>query len=204
MPETKSEEKKKKNRWEVIITKWEKIKISYKIWIFSLIFIAFICFIIIFPQHSSHRLFQKYLNIFTAWPIVIFIIVLIVISKFKDPIADLIRKPHTYISKGGAKLMLEQQDSNTQNWISTIKVISQKHGEQLQFLLKACFFERFIRYTFSTQYRLLLAIEISPISPADAYFRFYEDYLLKGGSMDYKFDLYKNWLISAGLMIEKG
>lgn len=192
------EMKEKKKRIDSILI--EKKNNLLKTWGPVFIILVFILSIMLFPSHKSHSLFQEYLKIIGLWPISIFLLILIFISKYKNSIESIIQNGFRFKTPYVEFSTINQNSPEIQtDRIETQKTSLISHGSETEkiMLLKMVSFERIGRFMYRSQFLLLsfLGQPDSSLSLSICEKKFYKGlYLANGGNKNYLFSLYINWL----------
>ena len=219
--------KEKKPRWEklkqtfsklVALLKqaFSKLAAQWKLKIVLLFISGAIVLILMFPEHEGHNMLLRYLSLLLSWPVVVFVLIIIISFIFKEPIeAILSRLTKIKVGQSGAEFTQPQPAKDTIIKKEDIKLPSkvQKGAEkpytsddfknlqnQIALFQKIVTFERIVRYIYRSQVQLLKALKNnSPMSFKIA-IRNYFLFLSRGGKENYTAGSYITWLKSWGLI----
>lgn len=169
-------------------------------WWMIVLFILFIlivlCSMILVPHNPAHSLVLQYIYTLASWPLIILILGLVVLIKYKDPISEwiknlLIKTPKGYeigtSPQGEAKPLDEKE-------IRKVKKKLERETKSKKAYMEFVRFERIIRQMYSSQYRLLIDLKAKDSLPAVMALFYYNSYISQGGSKNYKESSYLGWL----------
>ncbi len=181
------------------------------VWIPTVIIAGLIAVIIVFPNNPAHDLFLGYLTIIVSWPVVIFLVILILGVKFKDPIIDKLFKL-SELGAGSLSLKFQEQpkplefDESVKRELEaqlesekteTRKTMTELEKVKAQAAANFMFagFEWMIRYMYRSQYLFLCAhVETGKASLRDAAIHYGMFEAAGGDSKFYPMTSYYDWL----------
>jgi len=169
-----------------------------KVWIILiLIFLILIVPLIIFPTNPTHHLFLKYISTILTWPFVILILGITLLLKFKDPISELIKEIHLrYTTPRGNVFDLFPIQSEIGKFNEDNikdKLENTDESLKLELAIEMAGFERMIRYTYRSQFRLLKHLKGAPVQ-VEVACNYYAEYLQSGGNKNCNLSQYLGWL----------
>jgi hypothetical protein len=162
---------------------------------------TFIAALVIFPNNRGHSLFLEYLRTASNWPLCILIISILICARFYQAIDYKIRNLFVKTPKGYEIGNLPSQQTSDSLLNDKIKSMEISQQEKENFLLKIIKFERFIRLTFRSQFKLLKYLEGEP-QLMDRAILFHWEYMQNSGNKSYPIQQYVGWLLNTAGFIE--
>jgi len=159
----------------------------------------------------------RYLEVFLAWPVIILIVVVIFLKRFKDPISDFIKrlvKVEAYGGRMEASRPLEQQKEPKKDLLTKSRSEIEKNfrdnpnlvAAEYFKLLNCCVFEHTFNIIFGTQIDLLEHLS-SKGDEGEKYINlahFHNEYVRRAGTTFYQMNDYLGFLIGYNLIIYEG
>jgi len=148
---------------------------------------------IIFPQNPAHNLVLQYIYTLVSWPLIILVLGLVLLIKFKEPISEwiktfLVKTPKGYLY--GAISQFETKPLKK----GKLKEVKKILGEEITGYMELVHFERIIRMMYRSQFRLLEKLKAVGSLTPDKAFSYYHEFLKQGGNKDYTVSFYIDWL----------
>lgn len=164
--------------------------------LFILFILAVLGSMIIFPQNPAHNLILQYISTLASWPLIIFILGLVLLIKYKEPISEwiktlFIKTPKGYVFGTTAQSETKPLEKGQLKEVKK-KLIEQKRT--IKSYTEFVHFERIIRQMYRSQYKLLKNLKVIGSIANDTAILYYYDFLSQGGNKDYKITSYMKWL----------
>ncbi len=184
----------------------KKKNISLKQVLISFFGAAFLIFIFVFPNNPSHGLLLRYLSLFSSWPLGALIIGLAVLFIFRAPIETRLLRSKIDTKYGTIhapdQTELKEINENEVEPEHLATLASKVPGDKLidaktafEVINYVRHFEWSIRFMFQSQFHLLVNLIDKKRMQKGELESFYFEYLGRGGTKEYSFDSYVDWLV---------
>jgi len=169
-------------------------------WWMIVLFILFILIVlgsmILVPHNLAHNLILQYIYTLASWPLIILVLGLVLLIKFKEPISFWIRKFRFKTPQGyeiGPKPQPETKPIE-EGKIKEFKEKWEKEKTQAKGYIEFIHFERIIRWMYRSQYHLLKDLKKTGSSSLSFSFLYYYEYQSQGGDKKYTVADYMGWV----------
>ena len=169
-------------------------------WWMIVLFILFILIVlgsmILVPHNPAHNLILQYIYTLVSWPLIILVLGLVLLIKFKEPISERIRTLLIKTPKGliiGGTAQIEAKPIEEEK-IEEFKKKLEEERKIKKGYMEIADFERIIRQIYRSQYRLLKELKSKGSVLHDRIIFYYFEFVNHGGNKDYEIASYENWL----------
>jgi len=152
--------------------------------------------VILVPHNPAHNLVLQYIYTLVSWPLIILILGLILLIKFKEPISEWIRwltikTPKVTLSRGTPQAETKSIEDGK---IKEFKEKLEKEKTQTKGYIEFIHFERIIRWMYRSQYHLLKDLKKAGSSSLSFSVLYYYEYQSQGGDKKYTVADYMGWV----------